>query len=701
MDMKDLLAKAGLQISEEAKKELEEKKKEDIKKENDKFKNYNDRSKGRPGGDRSNSGNGNNSRGNNDRGNNGYGRDNGGGRNYQRNNDSYVGAPYNFVPFTEKVKTLENGLVSHADMSDELYSGEISYTITAKSPIFVGANQEGFYKTAKGRYAIPGSTIRGLIRSNVQILGCSSFGSDIDDYALMYRTVGARNDNPNKKEYDNILGSKLQQLPDGGGSVSILENVKAGYLENKDGKYIIRLTNPEKVAGAPGVMNYYVINERIIIKKHLKDPEDESFTYLFDNNLTQNNPNVGFTREERNGRVQYKGQPNKDYVPYYQEISYQLTGTKNVSAVGAPDKYPSKGYIVGSGYMQQKKALYIIPEVDRDADYIEISDKDIQTFKIDYEKKKNNQNIKQSNGYFNLPESGKMRPVFYITIGSKLYFGYTPRLRLFYDHTVKEGLPESHINVKRIDLAESMFGYAKDSGYKSKLSFTDAVVANTPQKTGDTVKVILGEPKASSYNDYIEPDKDGNAISYLKNGFRLRGVKQYWLREEPWSNANGKNENVASSLSPLDKGTQFRGVIRYDNLTQEELGLLLWAVRLEDNSCMNIGKGKPFGYGRISVKIDKIRRWDNAKAYSSDILVLDPWDDSLNVDDLINKYKDGLKAFLKVDDLMKVDSFKVFFAMKNDENKPDPQKIRYMNIDNREYQNRAPLPKAMEVLDKK
>ena len=46
-----------------------------------------------------------------------------------------------------------------------------------------------FRKNENGKYCIPGSSVRGLIRNNVQILGFSSFEDDIDDYALMYRNV--------------------------------------------------------------------------------------------------------------------------------------------------------------------------------------------------------------------------------------------------------------------------------------------------------------------------------------------------------------------------------------------------------------------------------------------------------------------------------------------------------------------------------
>mgnify|MGYP004451383627 CR=1 FL=1 len=111
----------------------------------------------------------------------------------------------------------------------------------------------------------------------------------------------------------------------------------------------------------------------------------------------------------------------------------------------------------------EKKAVYIIPEIDREH-YIEISKEDIDSYQIDFNNKKNI--IKKWDKFFALPENGEVKPVFYIWRDGRLYFGYTPRLRLFYKHSVKEGLKQGKVNM---DFAKAMFGYANDaSAYKSR-----------------------------------------------------------------------------------------------------------------------------------------------------------------------------------------------------------------------------------------
>ena len=109
--------------------------------------------------------------------------------------EKYVGAPYNFVPFNDKlIPYSDEELPKQNDVSEDLYEGEIEYTVSAITPVFVGSGisdgeAESFYTDAYGRYAIPGSSMRGLIRTNAQILSLSGFMDDIDDYSLMFRAV--------------------------------------------------------------------------------------------------------------------------------------------------------------------------------------------------------------------------------------------------------------------------------------------------------------------------------------------------------------------------------------------------------------------------------------------------------------------------------------------------------------------------------
>ncbi len=614
---------------------------------------------------------------------------------------AYTGAPYNFVSFPNKVYEYpENKLTAHNQMSEKLVTGEISYEIKAETPILIDNGKGQFCRNAEGRYVIPGSTVRGLIRNNVQILGLSGFEDDIDDYALMYRNVayGAE-----KKRYDTVLGAKQLQISDGGRSygIGVLLNVHAGYVSNENGKYVIYQTCIDSIKKEFKGMNYYALSERKIIGDYLKNPSRFSYkVFRPQNKSILQHEFKEFQRIETGTRVQYKGTENREYKPYCIKVSYQVAHEKDIVAVGYPGEYDREGYAVSTGKMNQKKVLYIIPQIDKRKPAIEIPEQDVRAFQIDMKKKENTLKRFGGRSFFDLPEAGKMKPVFYIRLDGRLYFGFTPRLRLFYDHTIKEGLRQKTKN-GRVDYSKAMFGYTgMDGSYKSKLSFSDAVIQEGGRET-DSRSLILAEPKPTSYLDYLKSDR-GQGVTYNKDGFELRGVKQYWLHSEvvPTDAASMKNkERVASIIRPLDRGARFAGKIRFRNLTQDELGLLLWAVRLNPDSRMNVGKAKAFGYGNISLKITDAKKLNLAKAYSTgETLELDPFC-PIDVDEAIKGYKEEMNYFLGSGSIDELPHIKEFFMMKDSKSIPDNRKTRYMSIEKKEYQSRrAVLPSVESVV---
>ena len=630
----------------------------------------------------------------------------------------YVGAPYNFVSLSKQVYEYEEeALTGHHEFKEERYTGEIVYEIIAETPIIVdsgkkdnnGRNKGEFHKNAEGKYSIPGSTMRGLIRSNVQILGLSGIGDDIDDYNLMYRNVAGGLDG---KRYNKILGSKQLTINDGNKSyvVGVLLNVRAGYVKNENGTYTIYQTCIDSIKKDFQGMNYYVLSERNIVNDYLQSQKlHRPFFYDF---FLQNGKSilqhefVAFRKEVKENRrgdmsTHYIGVKNKAYKPYIEEISYEIANLKDVTKVGLPGKYKNKGYVVSTGAMNEKKAVYIIPEIDMEKESIEIPKKDTEAFKIDINKRENS--LKQFGGreFFDLPEEGKVRPVFYIQRGSRLYFGFTPRLRMFYDNSIKAGLRKEHKGNK-MDYCKAMFGFTSDkTSFRSRLSFSDAVVSSKTQKE-QTKKVILAEPKPTSYLDYLKTI-EGRGVTYNNDDFELRGIKQYWLHEEADPGTfDSKRESVASRLSPLEKGTKCTGKVRFQNLTKDELGLLLWSMQLKPESQMNVGKAKAFGYGRISLKIKEAKVINLQKAYNmAGALILNPYEE-INIEDMIGCYKETINKFLgvcRIDELLHV---KEFFMMKDSSNIPDKKNVRYMSIDRREYQSRKePLPTVSKVWNKK
>lgn len=640
---------------------------------------------------------------------------------------SYVGAPYNFVPFAKEPYALNgDSQVPHDVLDTERFDGEIRYRVTAKTPIFVsdgfkdkdGKVKADFARNQYGEYAIPGNTMRGLVRNNLQILSESSFNEDVDDYRMMFREVAGGSDRIDRKRYAKILGAGIKNLGNGK-QVSILKWVKAGYLVKENGKYFIYGTVNDTDAVSDDKLNYYIISEREIINQYVDNGyKYDDFSFFFDNPETylQHKTMKKFKKIGEGKRAKYVNDENNEYIPYMVPVAYKASSNGKVLSVKALSEEIGedyvKGYALSSGPMKNKKVIYIIPEINREGKCIDIQATDpdaIKAFRIDYEKRKNglkpvkaykDKKTKDAlmQKYYDLPDESQIKPVFYIE-HEGLYFGYTPRLRLFNDYSIKGGMSDDQKKYI-FDHSKSLFGYSNDKGsYKSRLSFSDAVITKEGTKPRQRIGVILAEPKPSSFADYLVQDGETIKYTYNSDKFELRGVKQYWLHDKPVIPPASDKEAVKSTLYPLSDGTEFEGVVRFSNLDKLELGLLLWSIRLEENSYVNIGQGKAYGYGVSKVDLLSVKKYDREKAYDIEsAFVLNPYDEaSLNADELIGDYKEALQNRLGTK-INSNPSIRAFILMKNSAVIPHESLTEYMSVNDGDYRNRTALKDVQAIV---
>lgn len=206
--------------------------------------------------------------------------------------------------------------------------------------------------------------------------------------------------------------------------------------------------------------------------------------------------------------------------------------------------------------------------------------------------------------------------------------------RVNYAHKVTDGLPESY-RQEILDYPYSILGFIGEQGaFRSRVSFGDLVAqGNVNQQPA--VQLTLMEPKPSFCAGYIHGQKGRSDIVDYDSEFALNGFKQYWLKETVWipepepvsKNSKKKpsdNEKVVSVRSPLPAGTELRSTIRYRNLHPDELGLLLgcldlglWRIHPEKECFQSLGSGKPFGFGRVSIRVCSLREYDIGSLYQS------------------------------------------------------------------------------------
>lgn len=556
-------------------------------------------------------------------------------------------APYNFVSLPSEARVIadkKEDLQSHGEINKEKYSGYIEYSIKNKTPLIIGKGKEDngpieFFKNPEGKYAIPGSTMRGLLRTNVAILSDSNISDDIEDGRFYYRSFGT---DKLKKEYSDRLEIKTKKI--NGRDVLMPHQIRTGYIYKKsEDEYV--LIPSEKVDNYP----YIAIREQDLRKLA---PKTLPINYMYNEKISElvnNKEKYYLTKSEKelpkDKQKEIKKQKEKTKRKFLSEIrnkkfkvsgkplliSYKTNGKGSAIKIDNADKYDDKGYLMTSGYIANKLVHYIIPAKESDEE--EISFKrgskeyaDIERYNKDLVVTKKasikNSNIEMNEKYkyYGLPsEIGKEngKPIFFGKSIDSYYFGFTPYLRIPYDNNIKQGINENYKNKEGYSYVDKLFGFAKDNNsYKGLLSFEDCICITSHKAKFKNYNVILGEPHATSYNLYLKQENNGdNGIINYNDEFTIRGIKQYWIKDYITVSDVGNNANVFSKINAMDENNEFKGKIHFKNLSKEELGLVLWALKVDEKAHENIGMGKPYGFGHIVIDDIKVKTEDYKKKF--------------------------------------------------------------------------------------
>ena len=538
-------------------------------------------------------------------------------------------APYNFVPLPEsKILTaLEEGktLPGHDKMDPERKTGEIRITLTACTPVFVSdgnKNDPHFFRTAGKQYAIPGSTVRGMARENTQILSLSPLHlkDDLMDFQIYFRQFAGRKDDVTgdlKEYYRRKL--KIQPI-NNQPNTSVALDVKSGWIRCKNGKYYVSPTKEPYLR---------------VSRQH---PDVQQFKVSF--------PELkGGEREKKETRAN-----NARVV----EVLYTDDGQGHVKQIFAPgdpaarepEPRKKRGALLYTGKTVgkvPKNCIYLFPEPDDTQKPEQMSDEDVLSYREDFENRRNNLNAYYDPSFWELPREGQRKPVFYLQTDGHLYCGMTQFLRIGYKYPLSGGLPDYGVQVDDlVDYPRAIFGFvSQKESWRSRVSFSDCLEVTGHQEM-EPIRMILASPKPSWYPGYVVPDgnravhynQEGKVMAQAgdesaKAGFRLRGFKQYWLKEPVATTVDSGKEKVGTTIRPMPVGTRFAGTVRYQNLTPAELGLLLWSLRLglkgleegESEPCyQTIGMGKPYGYGRMLLTIESLTEYTPDSLYGGDLL---------------------------------------------------------------------------------
>ena len=610
------------------------------------------------------------------------------------NHKSNITLPYNFVPLNEDIVLAEEEVPSFNTYHPEKKTGFIKIEIEAISPIYIRdtidsselaefiqsqkkENQRAekdescsntrdgskkisrfinynFFSPAK-KIRIPGSSIRGMVRTLVEIMSYGRLKFYDGERKFFYRALGDWSLDL-RKTYHDLMSIRYSNRCYG-------PRAKPGYLIKENDYYYI---HPAKYISINGQkVNLFRVEEKNI-SSFLSKKIDNTYSYK---------------------KVFFKAQEPKCHQ--HKKIQLFYSKVVDISQDIKPDQTKSyqEGYLVCTGSVKGKKHMQFVIGMPDTSHKKKINPTIIEDYRNDEYRKGVNLVELLEVKYKNRNLQGfKGLPCFYIEEGGEVKaFGHTLYFRLPYKYKIEDCVPSSHRQVHNTanmpDLAEAIFGNEKT--FAGRVFFEDAFLVNKNDPYMEiAIPKILSGPKPTAFQNYLEQPrvqrfrgysglKDYNAD--FNEGSKIRGHKLYWHKEkgqiqDTWkehkikineaqycslpkelkelftrfvdrnnvryvleldkllSDAEKREkvfkyikeyDNQHTIIKPLKPGTKFISHIHFENLSEVELGALLTVLDLPQKCCHKIGMGKPLGLGSIRIKIRKLFLSDRKERYSN------------------------------------------------------------------------------------
>ena len=540
-----------------------------------------------------------------------------------------IPSPYNFVEVEDRVVFLDESEYPQIDVPfRDGVSGKIDVEFEATSPIYIRAEgnhdkdevaqtlakignnpdqiardsvlspYSRFYRLPDGRYALPGTSVKGMIRSVLEIVSFSRmFGVEDDRYGI--RDLNSRQDDIYKAwiTKSTPLGHKAKAL--------------AGWM------YLDADKNWRLQPCRHGRIEHHILDglqQRIRYDKQASRTY-QSWTgsldiYVRFSSSPWEDVTIKSQRADKLAMV-YVDEANRSEVKGYTPVTVVFTG--------CPTNRKHREFVF-ERFNRGEEDPEITEEVQKDFLFLHEDHSDWN----DWWKPRLN--------------SGEPIPVFYLATDSEkpsihsAIVPYAPRVhlhsiglcqmhKLAYANRVRSLLPARH-RAEGMDIAESIFGRVSDKketkSFRGRVNVEPFAALHDPEPLAPHVAVLNG-PKPSYFPNYLKQTANSQGTvardqyqTYHDSSATLRGWKRYPVRadhslEAPISNdPPGRNYKVATVFSPLPHGTRFKGTIHFHNLRPWELGALLWSLRLGSRGSLDdnprrhsIGMAKPLGCGLI------------------------------------------------------------------------------------------------------
>lgn len=518
-----------------------------------------------------------------------------------------ITSAYNFAPLARQVVCPEWAQqVSHDLPFEDGVCAEIDIRLTAHTPLLVGDSKGSgpaqFYRHPDGRHAIPGSSLRGMLRN---VLEVASFARMvlIEDKRLSVRDLDLPayrlNFTTPREPYATKTRGGWLRFDAATGGWSIEEHEVARIEQSQ----LMRVLS--KQAGMS-------VHEQLV-HMHRKASKDEQRL-------------AGLKYRAMDSRVRL---PLRDAAqPGPHTHSCGLLEYRKVEL--APSPPPLAGYLVLTG---QPGPL------DADRAQHTRGTKHLEFVFLDHPNPKNWPVSAEVIGKFReayahspdlaflesaeSPHRTRGVPVFFLaTPDNVTSLGLSQIYRLPAPRSLGE-IARAHQaprQARQLDFVETLFGVVEgDEALRGRVSVGDLRCEQPDPAPADgrfLKPTVLGSPKPSFHPAYLvqtpisgmPANRNNEFKSYLDTDASLRGWKRYPVRpltQVALGAAQPGNAGVNVSLAPLKEGARFTGRIRLHNVRPQEIGAVLWALTWGGRPELRhaLGMGKSFGFGQVSIDV--------------------------------------------------------------------------------------------------
>jgi CRISPR-associated protein (TIGR03986 family) len=563
-------------------------------------------------------------------------------------------APYNFVPLPEKALFVDAGLAPFREVPNRGWeldnqalvkpwecqdrflpgtlSGWIDLELKTLTPLFIRGTVSHSrgpaqpkesrlrpepYTNLDGRPAIPGSSLRGMVRNLIEILSFSKV-QPVSERKPFFRAIARRGTNRIADRYMELV------LRDGGAP-------KGGFLVRDGEGWAISLAAD------------------VLRVDHAKL---RPLGFEFDQS-----PNYSPWRKNESLQGKQCWVTHRDGKVVDLKMQEASPGTEWACGVlwltgAAP---PREGHEKGELVLLERSPAELLP-IPKPVFARFCDDDQITNWqKKAFPKRKTRTGTPRSED--GQPAEGDA--VFFVENNGEIEFLGRARLFRFpYDLSPRDLEPAS-LREGGTDMAEALFGAVESEGareaFAGRVSFQDALAADAPPSgwfEDYTVPGALSSPKESCFPHYLvqpAPDQPRDLLTYLEADLgrtEIRGHKLYWHRwddqlgisQVQWQDPRGRTpyteklsemrrlagldrgapgqDTQCTLIRPVKAGVVFRTRLRFDNLAPVELGALLAVLDLPASCAHKIGMGKPLGFGSIRVEKTWLGLIDRRKRYA-------------------------------------------------------------------------------------